>query len=165
MNVAIDRSIDIRQLRYFLVVAEELNFRRAAERLHLTQPPLSRQIAALEAALGVRLLERNGQSTRLTVAGQLAKPAFAQAVAAFEAALRQVGTAASPSRERFRMGLPWWVDMSEFGRFEEALRAATGIAADRTGRRQQPRVAGTAAPPRARRGADHDAAGSQGPGP
>ncbi len=77
MNVATDRSIDIRQLRYFLVVAEELNFRRAAERLHLTQPPLSRQIAALEAALGVRLLERNGQSTRLTAAGQLAKPAFA----------------------------------------------------------------------------------------
>jgi len=129
MNVATDRSIDIRQLRYFLVVAEELNFRRAAERLHLTQPPLSRQIAALEAALGVRLLERNGQSTRLTAAGQLAKPAFAQAVAAFEAALRQVGKASSPTRERFRMGLPWWVDMSEFGRFEEALRASTGIAA------------------------------------
>jgi LysR family transcriptional regulator, benzoate and cis,cis-muconate-responsive activator of ben and cat genes len=129
MDAPIDRSIDIRQLRYFLAVAEELNFRRAAERLHLTQPPLSRQIAALEAALGLRLLERQGQtSTRLTDAGRLALPVFAEAVATFEAALRRVAAFSVPVRERLRMGLPWWVDLSEFGRFEQALREASGVA-------------------------------------
>ena len=90
MNLARHRSIDIRQLRYFLVLAEELNFRRAAERLHLTQPPLSRQIAALEQALGVALLDRSGPLTRLTAAGEQARAAFAQAVQAFDAALAGV---------------------------------------------------------------------------
>ncbi len=129
MDSPVDRSIDIRQLRYFLVLAEELNFRRAAERLHLTQPPLSRQIAALEAALGVRLLERSGQSTRLTAAGQLAKPAFRAGGRRLRGGAAQVGAGASPVRERLRFGLPWWADMSEFRCFEQALRAGTGIAA------------------------------------
>lgn len=127
---AIDRSIDIRQLRYFLVLAEELNFRRAAERLHLTQPPLSRQIAALEAALGVPLLERgsgNGGGTRLTAAGQLARQAFAEAVQGFETALQKVAAAAPQTRQRLRMGLPWWVDMSGFASFELALREQHGL--------------------------------------
>jgi len=121
MNRPVDRSIDIRQLRYFLVLAEELNFRRAAERLHLTQPPLSRQIAALEAALGTPLLERRGNSTRLTEAGQQARQRFAEAVAAFEAAVRSVGSAAARPRAKLRLGLPWWVDMSAFAQLEQRL--------------------------------------------
>lgn len=124
----IDRSLDIRQMRYFLVLAEELNFRRAAERLHLTQPPLSRQIAALEAALGVRLLERDAQGTRLTPAGRAAKSAFAQAVAAFDAALRKVAAQAESKPARLRLGLPWWIDMTRFAAVEERLRAALGVA-------------------------------------
>jgi len=120
----VDRSIDIRQLRYFLAVAETLSFRRAAERLHLTQPPLSRQIAALEAALGQPLFERSGQGVRLTEAGQRARQAFGEAVAAFEAALRQVGGGAAATRQSLRLGLPWWLDMSRFAAQEVALRAA-----------------------------------------
>jgi len=61
--------IDVKPLRYFVTLAETRHFGRAAARLHLSQPPLSRQLAALEASLGVRLIERNPRSVTLTAAG------------------------------------------------------------------------------------------------
>jgi DNA-binding transcriptional LysR family regulator len=127
MSSAAHRSIDIRQLRYFLVVAEELNFRRAAERLHLTQPPLSRQIAALEQALGVALLDRRGTGTRLTPAGEQARAAFAQAVQAFDDALARAAAPAVGQLPSLRLGLPWWMDMSAFASLDAAWRDATGL--------------------------------------
>lgn len=74
-------TIELRQLEYFIAVAEELNFRRAAERLHITQPPLSRQIHQLEQSLGVKLLHRTTRKMKLTAAGTVYLPEAKQVLA------------------------------------------------------------------------------------
>ena len=62
--------MELRHLRYFVAAGEALNFTKAAQRLHLTQPSLTRQVKDLENELGVRLLDRTKQRVNLTAEGQ-----------------------------------------------------------------------------------------------
>src|SRR5499425_2936589 len=83
-------AVELRHIRYFLAVAEHLNFTKAAEQLHIAQPPLSRQIRQLEDDLGVVLLVRNKRRVELTKAGHVfleqARKLIVQAGHATEAA-------------------------------------------------------------------------------
>lgn len=87
--------MDLRQLRYFVAVAEEASFSRAAARIPISQPPLSRQIAKLEQEIGVRLLQRTQQGVTLTEPGRLfleeARKTLASAAAALGTAKRAAG--------------------------------------------------------------------------
>src|SRR5690348_16608356 len=86
--------MDLRQLRYYVAVARERNFTRAAEQLHIAQPPLSRQIQLLEEEVGVPLLMRNSRPVQMTDAGRLFYEQAMQILGRVEqmqAATRRVG--------------------------------------------------------------------------
>ena len=95
--------IELRQFRQFIAVAEELNFRRAAERLHMAQPPLTAAIQRMEDELGILLFERNNRIVRITEAGEAFLREARQTVAHAERAFRTARRSASGMRGELRI--------------------------------------------------------------
>lgn len=96
---------ELRQLRYFITLAEELHFARAAERLHMEQSPLSRAIRDMEHTLGVRLFERNTRSTRITRAGTVLLGYARRAMSLLEQASASARSAALGHGNQLRIGV------------------------------------------------------------
>ncbi len=113
-----DASIELRLWRQFVAVAEELHFGRAAQSLHMTQPPLTQAIALLEQRLGVQLFERTKRSVQLTEAGRVLLPQARELLARAQALPAQARAAAAGEMGRLRLAfvstvgfdlLPQWV--------------------------------------------------------
>lgn len=97
--------MELRHLRYFLAVSEELHFARAAERLNIEQSPLSRTIKELESEFGTLLFERNSRGTRLTWPGQVLTEDARRIFTAIDQARANVQAAASGYRGMLRIAL------------------------------------------------------------
>jgi DNA-binding transcriptional LysR family regulator len=97
--------VELRRFRYFVAVAEELHFRRAAERLHLAQPALSQQVKKLETELGVELFHRTRRGVALTQAGAVFLEEARRVLSLADEAARAAQEAASGSVGRLRIGL------------------------------------------------------------
>lgn len=102
---AYHEPVELRQLTSFVAVAEELHFRRAAERLHLAQPSVSQHIRGLEAELGVRLFERNRRGAALTAAGAALLPEARDLLARAEGAGAIARSTGIGERGRLRLSL------------------------------------------------------------
>ena len=97
-------NIDLRHLRYFVAVAEQGNISKAAKRLHLSQPPLSRQIRDLEAEIGVALFRRESRQLLLTSAGELFLREVRTILQRFEDAVVLTRESARSGGDRIRIG-------------------------------------------------------------
>jgi DNA-binding transcriptional LysR family regulator len=104
MSHDLPANVTLSQLAYFVAVAEELNFTRAADRLHVSQSPLSQAIKALETNLGVTLLNRTSRHVELTEAGEELLPAARAALGAVEHAVKVAREAGQGERRLVRVG-------------------------------------------------------------
>ncbi len=114
--------VDLRQLRYFLAVADELHFGHAAERLHMAQPPLSQAIRKLEANLGVRLLDRDSRSVSLTEPGRVFAEEARRVLADVDFAVGETRRAAVDPTTIVRIGCAPPVPIARLHRFLTGLR-------------------------------------------
>lgn len=112
--------MELRQLRYFIAVAEELQFTRAAARLHIAQPPLSQQIRLLEAELGTSLLSRTTRHVELTPAGHAFLEEARKTVAQAEQALQVARTVGGTVSGHLVLG---FVDSSLYAYLPHLLRS------------------------------------------
>ena len=111
--------MELRQLRYFVAVARERNFTRAAELLNIAQPPLSRQIQQLEHEVGVRLIERGSRPVRLTEAGKLFYDQAVQALEHIEQMTDMTRRLVATARTRLGIG---FVASTLYGYLPEVIR-------------------------------------------
>ncbi len=110
---------DLRRLRYFIAVAERLHFGRAAEALHISQPPLSRAIRGLEERLGVRLLARSRRRVELTAEGARFLEEARRITGQLERASLELRAMASGHRGHLRVG---FVSLADYGVLPELLK-------------------------------------------
>jgi DNA-binding transcriptional LysR family regulator len=113
-------SIELRHFRYFVAVAETLHFGRAAERLHMSQPPLSMQIRQLEAMVGAALFERTQRRVALTAAGEAFLSEARRTLTAAREALEAARQSAAGQQGRLRIG---FVSSAPFNVLPRILRA------------------------------------------
>ena len=116
--------IELRHLRYFIAVAEELNFSRAAERVHMAQPPLSAAIRQLERDLGVELFIRTTREVRLTDAGRAFLQGARRTLAEAERAAADAKRAAAGELGRLRIAYSWSTRFETLPALGRAFRAS-----------------------------------------
>jgi len=114
------KTPELRQLRHFVAVAEQLHFGRAAAALHISQPPLSRSIRDLETRVGATLLARTRRRVELTAEGARFLEEAKRVIAQLERAVLEVGRMAAGAGGRLRIG---FVSLADFGVLPGLLRA------------------------------------------
>ena len=117
------RDVELRELRIFLVLADELHFGRTAERLGISQPGVSEAVRVLESRLGVRLFDRTSRRVRLTPAGEELSGKLAPALAALEQALAETSDLSGDIRGLLRIGFVLTTEGPALSRLVAAFQA------------------------------------------